>query len=169
MHLRHSCAAISILFNVNSCNIIHSTVFVTRRKGQAAWTREPGRVSTSASSDRPAFRFRTSSLPYLRNLAWYTFLKSSWPLISTTRCPMMTQDVVQLSGATSVWSGRDIPTCFTGSKVTPRPGITFPTPLKSSGMISFCIEYVSYFDKYVTCYFLIISSSTSFNVSVSDF
>ena len=129
---RHSCSPSSVPFTVDGCTISHAPVFFTRRKQRerrATWTRAPVRVvPASASSDRLSFCFRAYYLPSLRNEAWYAVLNYSWPLSAATRCPAMIQDGVQFSGAVSVGSERARPTCFTGRRVTPRPGIPSPMP-----------------------------------------
>ena len=99
---RLSCAHSSVPFTVNVCTVSHAPVFTNYLKGNVTWTRAYGRVSTSASSDHLAFRFLISSLPSLRNAAWSVVMKSSCLLISSTRCPVMTQDTAQLSGDVTV-------------------------------------------------------------------
>ena len=117
-----------VLFTVDGCNISHDPVFFTRHKRRDNWAGALTRVSYSASSDRLAFRLCNSSLPYLRNLAWHDALNSSWTLSAATRCPVMTQDDFQLSGAASVGSGRSRPACFTGKRVTTCPGFLLLCP-----------------------------------------
>ena len=105
----HSCAPSSVPFTDDGFTVSHIPVFVTRRKWRATWTRAPARVSSSASSDHLVFRFCTSSLPSLRNAACSAVLNSSWPLSADMRCPVMTQDALQFSGAVSVGYGRARP------------------------------------------------------------
>ena len=103
---QHSCAPSSILFTVDICTAIHALIFVIRRKRSSTWIRATSRVSANASSDLLAFRFCTSSLPYLRNAAWSAVLNSYCIMSAVTRCPVMKKDTVQFSGAASVRSVR---------------------------------------------------------------
>ena len=130
----HFCTPISVTFIVDDCTVSHARVFVTRRKWRATWTGALARVSCSASSDRLAFCFRNSSLPYLKNLAWSHVLNSFWSLGTAMRCPVTTQDAVEFSGAVMFRYRRAIPARFTVRQVTPCPRIPFPTPWKMDGM-----------------------------------
>ena len=91
----------------------------------------------AASSDAIAFAtlfLLTAALPSQRQSTWSAVRNVTWTLSADTRCPVMTQDVCQLSGAVRVGSGRAIPACFTGRRVIALPGAPSPTPWKSSGM-----------------------------------
>ena len=122
----HSFTPSSVLFTVNGCTVRHAPVFFTCHKLCANWAGSLFRVPINAFSGCLAFCFHTSSLPSLRNLAWYAVLNSSWPLSGATRFPVMTHDDVQFSGAVIFRSVRARPACFTGRRVSPRPGIPSP-------------------------------------------
>ena len=131
---RSYCTPSSVPFTINICNSSHYLVFVTRHKRRATWAGAPAGVSGIISSDRLVFHFLTSYLPSRINMACSDVLKSSCPLISSTRFTVMTQDNVQFSGAVSVRSGRSRPACFTGRRVNPYPKIPSHVPWKRSGM-----------------------------------
>ena len=111
----------SVLFTVNGCTVRHAPVFFTCHKLCANWAGSLFRVPINAFSGCLAFCFHTSSLPSLRNLAWYAVLNSSWPLSGATRFPVMTHDDVQFSGAVIFRAGGHPPASETGGSGPPRP------------------------------------------------
>ena len=129
----HSCVPSYVLFSVDRCTISHAPVFVVRLKRHETWTREPSRVSSSASYDRNTVLFLTYTLPYIMYAEWSSILNFSWPLSTATRCPLITQDALQFSRAVFVGSGRAKTACFIGKRVTPCPRVPSPTPCKKSG------------------------------------
>ena len=103
----HSCTPSSVPFTVDGCAVNHAPVFFTCRKRRASWTVEPVRISNRSSSARRTLRFCTSNIPSWRYVEWSAVRISSWPLRTTTRCPVITQDAVQFSGAVfQVWEGQ---------------------------------------------------------------
>ena len=72
-------------------------------------------------------------LPSQRQAKWSTVLNSACPLSAVTKCPVITQDVVQFSGAVWEGSGRASPVCLTGSQATPRSGTPSRRPLNNTG------------------------------------
>ena len=90
-------------------------------------------VAVRSSSAHYALRLRTAVHPYWRQAKWSAVRNSTWPLSAATRCPVMTQDAVQFSGAVSVGYGRDSPAYFTGRRVTPLYGPPSPNPSKRAG------------------------------------
>ena len=99
------------------------------------------RVSARASSAFRALCFHTAILPSQRQAKWSFVLNYSWTLIAVTRCPVMTQDAIQFSGAFFVGSVRAMPACFTGRRVTPLPGVPSPRAWKRSGTKASCRAY----------------------------
>ena len=118
----HSCAPSSVPFTVDGCTVSQAPVFVARRRRCVPWTGAAAMVKVRASSDRCALRFRTTVRPSWRQAKWSAVYNPTWPLRAMTRCPVMTQDAVQFSGAVSVGSGRPSPAFFTDRRVTPLYG-----------------------------------------------
>ena len=54
-------------------------------------------------------------------------------LSAATKCPMITEDAVQFSGAVFFGSGRASPACFTGTRVTLLPGALYNNPWNRAG------------------------------------
>ena len=97
-------------------------------------------VVSSDATALAAFWRRTTALPSRRKAAWSAVRNGTWPLSADTRCPVMTQDACQFSGAVKVGSGRAIPACFIGKRVIYLPGDPSPTPSNSAGRNAFAIS-----------------------------
>ena len=123
---------------MDGCTVSHAPVSVVRHNQRAPWNRYLARVSARASSSRRTLRFRTAVLPSRRQTEWSAVRISSCPLSTVTRCTVMTQDDVKLSGAVFVRSGRYRPACFTGRRVTPLPSFPYPSPTKRSRIKASC-------------------------------
>ena len=91
------------------------------------------KVFVMASSASKTLHFCTTVFPSQKQAEWSDIRNSSWSLSAATGFPVMTQDAVQFSGAVFVVSGRDIPACFTGRRVTPLPVVLSPRPWKRAG------------------------------------
>ena len=99
-----------------------------------ALDRSTARVSSRVSSALRTIRFCTSVLPSWRQVDWSAVRNSSCPLITATRCPVMTHRAVQLLEAVFVGSGRFRPACFIGRWLTHLTGVPSPRPWKRSQM-----------------------------------
>ena len=133
---RHSCAPSSVPFAAYGCNVIQSPVFVARCSRHARWTGGPSSVVVSASSARRWTFCRTAVQPSRRLAEWSAIRNSTWHLSAATRCPVMTQDAVQFSGA--VWVGlvRANPACLTVRRGPPLCGTPLPSPSNNIGSVS---------------------------------
>ena len=129
---RHSCDPISVPFTVDGCTASQDPVFVAHRSRRASWTGSLTMVSARAYSARCALRLQTAVRPYWRQAKWSAVWNYTCPLSTVTRCPVMTQDAIQFSGAVSVGYGRASPACFTDRQVTLRSGAPSPSPSKIS-------------------------------------
>ena len=89
-------------------------------------------VAARASSTSWELCFRTCVRPSWSQADWSAVRNSTCPLSDLTRCPVMTQDTVQFSGAVFVGSGRASPACYTGRRLTPLPSAPYSNPWDSS-------------------------------------
>ena len=113
----HSHAPIYFSFIVDGCTVIQAPFFVARHSQHAPWTGAPAMVGARASSVRCALRFRTTFRCSWRQDGWSAVRNYTWLLRAATRCPVITQDAVQFSGAISVGYERASPACFTVRRV----------------------------------------------------
>ena len=112
--LHHSWSQILVPFNADGNTVIY-TPFLVPHLSQ--WSFRSGVVVTASSSAAYSFctlRHRISPLTYCRSRAWYPVLNSTFPQISGTRSPVMTQEVVQFSKADRVGFGISSPECLIG-------------------------------------------------------
>ena len=135
-----SCAPSSVPLTVDGCTVSQAPVFVARLSRRVS---SNGALAMDVSSDAIAlatFWRRTAALPSRRQAAWSAVRNRTWPLSADTRCPVLTQDACQFSGAVRVGSGRAIPACLTGQRVISLPGAPSPTPSNSAGRNAFVIS-----------------------------
>ena len=98
----------------------------TRRSSYVEIAASASPSAVSAASD---YCRRISSLPSLINRAWSPDLNSAIPQSAVTRCPVMTQDAIQLDSLIWVVSGWAIPSYLTDIPVTSLPGIWDVVPM----------------------------------------
>ena len=89
----------SVPLTVDGCTVSQAPFFVARlsRRVTSTWD-----LTMDVSSDATAFAAfwrRTAALPSQRQAAWSAVRNGTWPLSADTRCPVMTQDACQFSGA----------------------------------------------------------------------
>ena len=130
---RHSCAPSSVPLTMDGCTVSQAPVFVSRCSQRACKTVPPSSAAISAfSACRYPLR-RTAVRPSWRQVEWSAVRNSNWPLSAATRCPVITQDAVQFSGAVWEGSGSANPACLNGRRVTPRSGTPLPSPSNNAG------------------------------------
>ena len=141
---------------MEGCTVSHTPVFVTCRIQWVPWTGAPTKVS---SWDSFAIRtLSTNVLPSRRKAERSSVRNSSWTMSAAMRCPVMTQDAVQFSGAVFTGSGRAGPACFTGRRVTPLPSVPSPRPWKrlgvkvSTGLKASLMPEVTRYTNYHSCW-----------------
>ena len=114
---RHSWSPRSVPVTVDGSTMSQAPVFAARRILCACWTGGPSSAAVNAASARCFPLCRTASRPSPRQAVWSAVRNAAWPLRAATRCPVITQDAVQFSGAVWTGSGMASPACFTGRQV----------------------------------------------------
>ena len=137
---RHSCDPNLVPLTVDGCTVSQAPVFVARLSRRVTIAEALAMVVSSDATALASFWRRTAALPSRRQATWSAVRNGTWPLSAETRCPVMTQDACQFSGAVSVGSGWAISTCFTGKRVISLPGALSPTPSNSAGRNAFAIS-----------------------------
>ena len=129
----HSCAPSSAPFTVDGFTISQTPVFVSRCSQRACRIEAPSSATVSASSACCCPHCQTAVHPSRRQAEWSAVRKSTWPLSDVTRCPVMTQDAFQFSGAVWYWSGTANPACLSVRWATPLSGKPLPIPSNNDG------------------------------------